>query len=88
MKNTLQTQPKIECQKCAGTGKILLDGTLFDTLLVVRRMGDITAPMLQKQMDKAGLLSPTAFNNRLEDLRKLGLLNRWREGRELHYSIN
>lgn len=65
------------CPKCNGTGKIPLSDVLQATLGAVSVNGTTTAPELYKYCDWDGV-GVTALNNRLEDLWKLGILERKR----------
>lgn len=58
---------------------------LFETLIAVSDNKSITASQAQSLLRPD--LSIGAMNNRLEDLRELGYLQRTRNGKEWHYSI-
>lgn len=68
------------CPKCKGTGEIPLSDVLQATLGAVSIHGPITAPELYQYDDWNGV-GISALNNRLEDLRKLGILDRKRSYR-------
>ncbi len=78
-------QPMIECQRCEGTGKVPLSPELFQTLEAVKRLGSVTAPELWLSSDrKTGV---TAFNQRLNDLCRLGFIERVRVGKNVEYTM-
>lgn len=69
-------RPLIECPKCHGEhgGKVLLGDELFQTLEAIKDLeeatpADVTARLALPEGN-------TAVNNRLEDLRNLGLVDR------------
>lgn len=72
------------CRRCSGCGRVDLPEELQATLDVVRA-GPITARMLSKAMRGR---SPTAANNRLEDLRALGFVTRAQHGKAWFYTAS
>ena len=78
--------PSICCPTCGGRGTTKLEGTLLKTFLEVRRFHSLSAVELHS-LPTSEHVSITAINNRLEDLRQLGLLDRIRNGRRWVYSI-
>lgn len=78
------TPPIVPCNKCQGTGRHALSDCLWETLQAVRRAKFATAIDLLRAMKWQGAV--TALNNRLEDLRELGLLKRERRGKFYFYS--
>ena len=75
--------PTIECPHCAGLGKVPISGSLAETLEAVRSQRGITAIQVHAKLgDQIGI---TAVNNRLEDLRRIGLLIRQRVGHQWMY---
>ncbi len=79
-------RPMIVCECCKGAGEVPLSDILNDTLYLVRVFGPITAEtvMIHSRETKTGI---TAFNGRLEKLRRLELVTREKDGREWFYSI-
>jgi hypothetical protein len=73
-------QKMIPCRKCHGEGVIPMPQHLFETLTEVR--GETTTEDLA---EKNSSITRNGFNNRLEALRKLGLLTRTRCGKEWIY---
>lgn len=64
------------CPECDGSGKVPLTEVLTATLGAVSALGgSATAPQLF-EIDDWGGVSVTALNNRLEDLRRFGFLDR------------
>lgn len=76
-------QPTVTCPKCNGSGKVDLDGVLAATLEIVRLSKG--ADVFQVHSAVPDKVSVTAINNRLEDLRRLGLVFRNRVGRRWIY---
>lgn len=70
-----------ECRKCRGTGKVRQPH--LETLLerLRKRGGGIAADFATNG------LGITAYNNRLEQLRRLGLVTRKKEGRFWRYEV-
>lgn len=77
---------EVTCTKCNGTGTRRLSKHLMDTFHVVSYKGEATAADVHAALDETVIL--TAINNRLEDLRELGLLTVRREGKQKIYSVN
>jgi hypothetical protein len=83
----LDTPDIICCPKCRGEGRISLSeafAPLAETLALLREHGPMTANELQPMVSKKILI--TGINNRLEDLRSLGLVSREKRSREWLYS--
>lgn len=76
MKRDVRTEetPRIPCHHCAGSGEVELSPHLLAVLIQVRKSGEATASDLHASLATPILV--TAFNNRLEQLRKLGFLVR------------
>lgn len=74
-------QRNITCPKCRGIGEIALPKKLEATLSAVRD-GAHTTEALTESLPK---VKRTAQNNRLEALRKLGLLEREKDGKAWIY---
>lgn len=73
----------ITCPTCSGNGRVQLDSLhpdLARTLAFVRRARHCTAATAAAALDPSGNFVPSTFNNRLEKLRKYGLLRR--EGKD------
>lgn len=79
---TLLMQFMTECKMCRGTGRMALDESLAETLKAIPRRGFVTSHSLQRNNPD---LTPNAFNNRLERLRRFGLVRRERHGKFFHY---
>lgn len=81
--------PQITCSQCAGRGEVALPRHLFEVLLAVRRLGHARASKVREAMVAKGWrLSATAYNNQLEQLRGLGLLERQSlNGRDVVYFL-
>ncbi len=84
---TTDNQPEVPCAACGGTGKVLLSGVPLEVFLDVQQHGQVCARDVWGRMKKPGF-GVTAVNNRLEQLRRIGALNRERLGRINLYSIN
>lgn len=79
--------PVIKCNKCGGCGRVPLSPELKETLKALRADKDWTVAEVFSVLNFPGRkFSITAINNRLEDLRKLGLATRKRNGRGFLYS--
>jgi DNA-binding transcriptional ArsR family regulator len=78
-------RPVIDCGKCGGKGKTPLDDTRWKTLQLLARLKRASAPELYEQSGEKDHIGPSALNQRLEDLRKLGLVDREREGSSWTY---
>lgn len=80
-------RPLVPCSRCEGCGKVELPYELWQTLQLVARNRSVTAIEVHRLLRMGGS-STTAANNRLEDLRRLGLLERFRgAGRCWHYQL-
>lgn len=76
---------RVKCDKCGGTGKAPLSETLQGMLENVKAFPGYSAAWHGARHPFVGI---TAFNNRLEDLRALGLVRRERLGRSwLYYPV-
>lgn len=69
------------CPKC-GEGSVPLPESLQETLNEVRRTPGFTA---QEMLDRFPGIGVTAINNRLEDLRRIGLVRRQRDSHSWRY---
>lgn len=78
-------RPITPCQNCQGSGKAPLSRFLFATLSLFARGATLTAEQVHARQGLAEVR--TAANNRLENLRKLGLIDRSRDGRAYHYFL-
>lgn len=74
-------KPKVTCDKCGGSGDMSLPEPLQQTFDAVRK--NTTTEDLHKRFPN---ISRTAQNNRMEALRKMGLLIRERAGKWWLYS--
>jgi hypothetical protein len=75
------------CPRCAGSGRVELAQVLREALDAVTTIKDATAPKVRQKLDPKHKLHVTAFNNRLEDLWRLGLVERKKNGREWIYNV-
>ena len=78
--------PLAKCPKCNGTGQFPIGSGLLDTLNILKAKGPRTATHVHAILDDR-FITVTAINQRLEDLRKLGLVLRTRKGRQFVYYI-
>lgn len=79
------TEPTRKCGACDGTGRVTLPVSLLEILSLLSNREALTATQLRR-LTKADV-GVTAINNRLEELRSLGLLTRKRfAGRGWKYS--
>ena len=76
------------CPRCRGAGKVPLSEHLLSVLRLLERKSG-TAIELRERAGGDRRWAPTAkaFNNRLEELRGLGLVTREKVGREWVYGI-
>lgn len=86
VKRALKNCPTIPCPKCGGAGRVYLSAELWATLVVLQRHRKATAARVHQ--DLGVMVSVPAVNNRLEDLRKLGLVRRRRNGVSVVYFPN
>lgn len=75
---------KIKCPKCKGTGISCLPDGLQETFDQFKIGLKMSAEALKARFPE-NEANITAFNNRLESLRKLGLLARTRSGKTWYY---
>lgn len=80
------TNPRIQCPRCKGDGHVELDGELLITFNLVKKLLDATALKVHGVVSKNNRVGVSAINNRLEDLRTLGLVSRRRNGRQWIYT--
>lgn len=73
---------KVTCKTCKGTGQMALSEVLQNTLEELQATPGRTAPEIINRFPGVGV---TALNNRLEDLRALGLVERKRHGKRWRY---
>lgn len=80
--------PTFPCPKCAGVGKLALNKFLLETLQTVKKLRGATAKEIHFALNAGENIHTTAINNRLEDLRALGLVirNRSEDGKSWVYS--
>lgn len=64
------------CGACDGTGRVPLPPSLLEMLILLKNRRQLTATDLRR-LTKADV-GVTAINNRLEELRRLGLVERER----------
>lgn len=77
----------IACPRCCGTGRTELPRVLLEVLVCCFRQGALGQASWCAQEVAARLaIEPTAANNRLELLRKLGFLSRTKHGRTWRYA--
>ena len=77
-------RPLIPCSHCFGSGKVELPEHLLKVLEMVFKHRRVSAPEVLRMI--GGRSGVTAMNNRLEDLRRLGLVIRERTGNAWYYS--
>lgn len=77
--------PTIRCKACNGTGNAPLGDELKTTLALFGRHSFFTAKQVHD--DTIEKLSLPAINNRLETLRRAGLLGREKQGRAWRYYL-
>lgn len=75
-------QIEVACKNCGGSGKTAIDESLSETLELIPPKRGATAIELSERLPR---VKATAFNNRLERLRALGLLRRERHGKFYRY---
>jgi hypothetical protein len=85
MKRNGERQPTQPCTKCNGTGRLPVSVDLISTLRIVRSHPNCTPAQVQSILDPRKIFSASAFNNRLEYLRELHLVQRERRGRNWSY---
>lgn len=73
---------KVTCFKCKGTGKIKMSMKLSETM---KRFTHASTRLTSLDLAEGEESTVTAFNNRLEELRALGFLDRQRNGRLWEY---
>lgn len=75
--------PDITCRSCGGTGAERLPLVLWDVLNLWDLGGEWAAPEVAAVLD----MTPTAANNRLESLRELGFVDRFKRGKRWIYRL-
>lgn len=74
------------CEHCGGTGRRKVTGVYEKTLRVLRRLCGDTESFVVANRDAAKFLCrPTALNNRLSRLERLGLVVSSRHGRQRRF---
>lgn len=83
--------PIIKCPRCDGSGRVVLNGLLATTLALVsfQSEGVTVSEAWQRNLTAwpSSKIKITAMNNRLEELRKLGLVDRVRDERAWRYFV-
>ena len=83
--------PIIKCPRCDGSGRVVLNGLLATTLALVSFQSEgVTVNEAWRRNLTAwpsSNIKITAINNRLEELRRLGLVDRKKEGRAWRYFV-
>lgn len=81
--------PKVKCRVCNGAGEIKIAPHLFDTLECVRRLNNVCGVACSDAVHEliGNGIGLTAIINRLDDLYRLGLLNRKKNGRSWEYTV-
>jgi len=79
--------PKIKCPTCDGRGEIDIPKHLFDTLQIVKRIQPATSSKVLHNKSFKDKVVLSAVTNRLDDLFRLGLLERSRCGRAWLYTV-
>lgn len=80
-------RPSVQCRKCEGKGEQPLDDVLWNTLQLLAKLKRASAPEMYEKAPDKSFLVPSAINQRLEDLRKLNLVDRVREGKVWKYFV-
>jgi len=76
-------RPLVICEHCGGKGKHHLDIALWECLwLVSRASNGLSTLEIHKAVLKSNEIGPTAINNRMTNLLKLGLVMRRKRGKE------
>lgn len=76
---------KIKCPKCEGNGEIDMPSTHARTLRLFTKSSDLSADVARDKLGED--ITVNALNGRLEDLRELGRLDRYREGKTYFYFL-
>lgn len=74
----MKKTPLVKCPECAGIGEVPLKPELLETLLALPRAGMHAAEVAAVLKSNN---TTNAMNNRLEDLRALGLVKRTRRAK-------
>lgn len=81
-------RPAIPCPKCGGLGMVDMSLELFYVLFELRGKGTSAREIfdtLKAQGRAEGIITITAINNRLEELRRLEFVDRFKFGRGWKY---
>lgn len=83
------TTPTIEiaCRACNGKGKVALNERQQDVLSLFGSGRQYSAQGAHEALQLDETVNVSAINNRLEDLRKVGLLQREKKGRAFFYRL-
>jgi hypothetical protein len=73
-----------QCQRCHGTGVVPLDDALHNTLAALGQKWVATAAVFEK-LKGPFLTNQTAINNRLTKLKRVGLVECERRGKNLFW---
>lgn len=82
-KKTERKQPEVPCPHCNGRGTVVLSGVHADTLALVRKQPGLNGA----QLAAIAKCKATAMNNRLQYLRKFGLVGCDEYGREKLWAV-
>ncbi len=74
----MKKTPLVKCHACGGIGEVPLKPELLETLMALPRAGMHAAEVASFLRSES---TKNAMNNRLEDLRSLGLVTRSRRGK-------
>ena len=75
----------VSCKACAGKGSVELPEHLVQMLAILRGGPPLSAPEVYLRTLDREAFGVTAINQRLEDLRGLGLVERERRGKTYFY---
>lgn len=76
---------QIQCQKCHGTGRVEISNELRSVLELVKKNAPVSVFRVYNLLGNP-YIGVTAINQRLEDLRKLGFVERERQGKAFFYT--
>lgn len=74
----MTAHPTMPCPACDGDGFVPLPPHLWRTLIALRREGPMTVAEVRERIPERPPVGHTAINNRLEALRRTGLVTRRR----------
>jgi len=81
------SKPLIKCTRCNGTGSHPLSEQLAEVFALFKGARQFSAEEARDELGLEEVTTVGAMNNRLEDLRGAGLLNRTKKSRTYFYHI-